>query len=99
MAEFNNRKDAEDYIEKKYVAPWKATLAKIEAMEADVAHVRQKFAVNPPQGLDPGAVEQFNQLKGQCAKTFGYFDRYFSTIRQETELITKRLDRFKREQA
>jgi hypothetical protein len=92
MARLDTAQQRKDYFERKYVAAWKAILAKITAAEAALAQARQKLDVNPPPELSSDDTAQFNKLKSECLALFS--EKYFANINESSARITHALAEF-----
>lgn len=86
--QFSTAKEYKAYIETKHRARWKATLAKITTLQAELAKARGKFPAPPPSGLSTEQVQAFKKLQDESIKIFGYCDRYFAAIKRECDEIS-----------
>jgi len=93
MGNIDTAQQKKAYIEKKYCGPWKATLAKIKALEAELPNLRSKCKMSLPQGLPADSAKKFQEhLDVIINQQFRDIDRWMADVKHLSEHINRHID-------
>jgi hypothetical protein len=97
LPQFKNKPEAQAYVDAKYIGAWKVVVAKINAVEIELARVQKMFAANAPAGLPPDETRLLSRYEGKAKEVFASCEAALSKVKTHEDQVWKILQEFRQD--